>query len=54
LVTLVPLVTLIRLALRCFFSAARAFTPTPKKTKQAQARVKGRVKNVMAFFLLNA
>jgi len=37
-----------------FFSAARAFTPTPKKNKQAKAKVKGRVKNVMAEFLLNA
>jgi hypothetical protein len=36
------------------FSAAKAFTPTPKKTKQAKAKVKGRVKNVMAVFLLNA
>jgi hypothetical protein len=36
------------------FSAAKAFTPTPKKNQQAKAKVKGRVKNVMAEFLLNA
>jgi hypothetical protein len=42
------------LGIALLFSAANALTPTPKKTKQAQARVKGRVKNVMAVFLLNA
>ena len=42
------------LGIALLFSAANALTPTLKKTKQAQARVKGRVKDVMAVFLLNA
>ena len=36
------------------FSAAKVLTLTPKKNKQAKAKVKGRIKNVMAVFLLNA
>jgi hypothetical protein len=42
------------LGIALLFSAANALTPTPKKIKQAQAKVKGRIKNVMAVFLLNA
>jgi hypothetical protein len=42
------------LGITLLFSAAKAVTPTLKKNKQAKAKVEGRVKNVMAVFLLNA
>jgi hypothetical protein len=42
------------LGIALLFSAAKALIPTLKKNKQAMATVKGRIKNVMAVFLLNA
>jgi hypothetical protein len=42
------------LGIALLFSAAKVLTPTLKKNKQAIAKVEGRVKNVMAVFLLNA
>jgi hypothetical protein len=42
------------LGIALLFSAAKALTPTPQKNKHAKAKVVGRVKNVMAVFLLNA
>jgi hypothetical protein len=42
------------LGIALLFSAAKALTPTPQKNKHAKAKVEGRVKNVMAVFLLNA
>jgi hypothetical protein len=42
------------LGITLLFSAAKVLTPTLKKNKQAMAKVEGRVKNVMAVFLLNA
>jgi beta-lactam-binding protein with PASTA domain len=42
------------LGIALLFSAAKVLTPTLKKNKQAKAKVEGRIKNVMAVFLLNA
>ena len=42
------------LGVALLFSAAQALKTAPKKTKQAQAKVMGRFKDVMAVFLLNA